>query len=174
MDRKTWMFMAAGAAALVVAGVMLAPKFLPKDEVVLNQALPPTMDADEADPQAAPEVVVDRAGSWRDGDAAHKASGTIELVHVDGSPYLRFTDFAMTSGPDVYLYLTPSADPQSKADVETNGVRIPVITEEDRDARLNERGTFFVAIDVPDLASFQGVAAWCDDFNVLFGNATLA
>ena len=57
--------------------------------------------------------------------------------------------------------------------MEGDGVRINVVTDEHKDARLNERGTFFVALDVPDLDRYQGVAAWCDDFNVLFGSASL-
>lgn len=164
MQRK-WILLGAGAL-LAIAIVMAAPKFLPKGEVDLDQARPDGSSAD-----ATLEVL--RGGDWIDGDSAHKASGRIDLVTVDGEPFLRFTDFAMTAGPDVYLYLTPSADPQSRADVEGDGVRIAVQTDEDRDARLNERGTFFVPVDAADLDRYRGVAAWCDDFNVLFGNAAL-
>lgn len=180
MDRKKGLLLA-GVAVLAIVVVMAAPKFLPKDEVVLNQEAPPSamaMDSDSMDAMdgddAKPSITVQRSGTWKDGDSRHAASGAIDLVDVDGKPYLRFTDFDMTSGPDVYLYLTQSAAPRTTSDVEGNGVRIPVVTDEDSDARLNERGTFFVALDVPNLDDYQGVAAWCDDFNVLFGSAALA
>ncbi|MGB1586062.1 MAG: DM13 domain-containing protein [Thermoplasmatota archaeon] len=164
MERK-WLWI--GIGALVVVGLVLAaPKFLPKGEVQLDQARPEGSADDAA-------IDVVRGGDWIDGDSAHKASGRIDIVTVDGDTFLRFTDFEMTAGPDVYLYLTPSADPQSTADVEGDGIRIAVKTDEDQDARLNERGTFFVPLDVPNLDAYGGVAAWCDDFNVLFGNAPL-
>ena len=170
MNKWIWI----GAAAVLAIGLVLAaPKFLPKDEVVLNQDAPPgSMDSMDGMDDGQPTITVERSGTWKDGDSRHAASGTIDLVDVDGKPYLRFTDFKMTSGPDVYLYLTESATPRSTSDVEGDGVRINVVTDEDKDARLNERGTFFVALDVPDLDRYQGVAAWCDDFNVLFGSAS--
>ncbi len=132
-----------------------------------------TVDLDEQAPNG--ETIVVRTGMWRDADAAHQASGTIELVTIDGVPYLEFTDFQMTSGPDVYLYLTASPDPRSTQDVEQDGIRVDAITRGDPDAHLNERGSFFVALDMDldALAAYEGVAAWCDDFNVLFGNASL-
>lgn len=155
-------------AAVVVIGILVAlPFVLPDQTVKLDEAVPPGA----ADAQT--EVL--RTGMWQDGDPGHKASGAIDLVRIGGAHYLRFTDFEMTAGPDVYLYLTQSATPKSTADVEGDGTRISVRTDADSSPRLNERGSFFVALDMTatELATYQGVAAWCDDFNVLFAGAAL-
>lgn len=179
MDRK---FLYAGiAVVLLIGGVIAAPYLLPKQEVHLDEAVPGAgmKDGDamgEGDAMAMesePTVETLRQAAWKDGDAAHKASGTVDLVTIDGVPYLHFQDFDLTSGPDVYLYLTKTADPQSTADVEGAGVRIDVVTEADSDARLNERGNFFVKLDMSleALAEYEAAVAWCDDFNVLFGSA---
>jgi hypothetical protein len=167
MQRK-WIL--AGIVAVIALGALIAaPKFLPKDAVVLDQDVPAGTDTSS-------DVVVHGSASWRDGDPGHRASGTIDIVTVDGTPFLRLSDFTLTSGPDVYLYLTAKADATSRQDVEGDGVRIPVVTHEDKDSRLNERGTFFVAtsLSLDELLSYSGAAAWCDDFNVLFANAAFS
>lgn len=188
MNRKKLALIAGIAVVLFIGAVVAAPFFLPKDTVRLDQDLPPshadTMqgaamagDAMQKKREATEPVLEEhRGGDWMDGDSTHKASGRIDLVTVDGLPYLRFSDFEMTAGPDVYLYLTWSASPSSAADVEGDGVRIDVATDEDRDARLNERGTFFVPLElsVDELDQYQSAVAWCDDFNVIFGTAALA
>ncbi len=170
MDIKMRLLIAGIAVALVA--IIAAPYFVPKDTVRLDQDMPP---GDGAGAHGS-DIETIRGGAWRDGDAAHQASGQIDLVTVDGVVYLRFSDFEMTAGPDVYLYLTKDAPARSTSQVEGDGIRVDVSTDADKDARLNERGTFFVPLEIPlaDLDQYQGVTAWCDDFNVVFGTAILA
>lgn len=158
MQRKHWAII----AIVVIVAAVAVRWLLPDDTVALDE-------------QAPDEAVVVRSGEWQDGDSVHAASGGIAIITIDGSPHLQFTDFEMTSGPDVYLYLTPSDTPRSTSDVEGDGLRIDVSTSGDPDAHLNERGSFLVPLDM-DLATldqYGAAAAWCDDFNVLFGSAAL-
>lgn len=114
-----------------------------------------------------------KAGAFEGADSAHHVSGTVQVLRVADAHYLRFQDYEQTQGPDVYIYLTPAADPDSTSEVEGQGLRVLVeggadggesTVEGDFDQRLPEGF---------DPTRYQGVAVWCDQFNVLFGSATL-
>lgn len=111
-------------------------------------------------------------GTWS-GKAGHAASGRVELLRVGEQHYLRFEDFEMTSGPMVYLYLTPSTDGDTKAEIDA-GVRILIDGGADG-GEATKRGTFNQLLPAGlDITQYHGVAAWCDDFSVPFGTAALA
>ena len=59
-----------------------------------------------------------KTGTFRDADAAHKGSGTARILKSEGgSTVLRLTEFAVTNGPDLDVWLVEAADPASSADV---------------------------------------------------------
>lgn len=157
-QRRKLAFAAAivGAAILVAAGAWywLAPK--------------PEVDRAEAEPAGAAL----KTGAFQDGDALHHASGTVRIVESDTGRVLRFDDYDATSGPAVYIYLTPTAHATTANEVEAQGVRIlaPSGTGE---ATL--RGDFNIALPADvDVSAYGGVAIWCERFDVLFGYAELA
>ncbi len=167
MHRKRVLGISIAAAVAVAAGVAFfaVPLFLPEKTTQLDQGLPPGMTYGAATEHA-------RGGTLR-GEDGHRASGTVQLLDVDGAWYLRFEDLDMTAGPDIYLYLIES-EGSSRNEIEA-GVRVPVVTEEDRSARINERGTFNVQLpDDVDPQQYNGISVWCDRFGVPFATAPLA
>jgi len=161
MRRRTWYLLGAAAALAVVAGAFALPYFLPEEGRTVREDAPIAVVGTEVLGQ----------GSFR-GEAGHHVSGTVKLLLVDGVAYLRFENYSQTQGPDVYVYLTPSAMPDTNEEVQA-GVRILLdggagAGESTQEGDFNQR-----LPDGLDLASFRGVAVWCDRFNVPFGYATL-
>ncbi len=167
MERKRIIGISIAAAAVVaiIAAVFVIPLFLPEKTTQLDEGLPPGMTD---------QMVAENAlGGVLRGEDGHRASGSVQLLDVDGAWYLRFEDLEMTAGPDIYLYLIESEG--SSRDKINNGERIPVVTEEDRTARINERGTFNVLLpDLIDPTEFGGISVWCDRFGVPFATSPLA
>lgn len=145
------------AGALVVLGGLGWYFFAPK----------PTQERADAAPQG--ELL--KMGQFENGETFHEASGTVSLLRVDGKLVLRFEDYAATSGPDVYVYLTPEPRPTTTAHIEGDGVKVRTPTAM---GQATWRGDF--NLDVPegvDAARYGGIAIWCDTYNVLFGFAEL-
>lgn len=118
-------------------------------------------------PNAATTAVV-RNGSFKDADAAHKGSGTAQLLRAqDGRHILRFTDFKSTNGPDLKVYLVEAADINSASDVTSSKwVSLGPLKGNigDQNYTLSEE---------LDPARFGSVVIWCEQFGVLFSSATL-
>src|SRR5207237_5521629 len=58
------------------------------------------------------------SGSFRAIDAIHKGHGSASLIRLDdGPPVLRFEDFQVTNGPDLYVYLSANSAPRSTAEL---------------------------------------------------------
>lgn len=108
-------------------------------------------------------------GTFRDADRAHKGTGTATiLARPDGSAVLRLTEFEVTNGPDLEVWLSANPDPQRSSDV--------------ADAEWLALGQLKGNIgdqnyDIPagtDLSLYQSVVIWCEQFGVLFSPAALA
>lgn len=159
----------------VLVFVSMPDRFLPEQTQNLSEDAPTAGEATGASmvgdaPMTGSTVVA--KGTWG-GKAGHSASGRIELLQVDDKFYLRFEDFEMTSGPMVYLYLTPAQDADTESEIDA-GVRILIDGGADG-GEATKRGTFNQLLPAGlDIANYHGVAAWCDDFNVPFGTAAIA
>lgn len=151
------------AAALLVVAVLAVVAdryFLPEGS--------DRVDEDLAEPEAA---TVLRSGTFQ-GDTGHHVSGTVELIELNGTHYLRFQDYEQTSGPDVYVYLTEQGDTDDADEVEA-GLR--VLIDGGRDGGESTKvGNFLQRLPSDfDPARYNGVTIWCDQFNVRFGYAEL-
>lgn len=107
-------------------------------------------------------------GQWTGADAAHQAQGKALLIRLpDGKRFLRFEQFRVTNGPDLYVYLSGHRAPRNRA-------------------QLHEGAAFEVGVlkgnignqnyELPaglDLATFKSVAIYCKRFSVMFGSAEL-
>lgn len=145
--------------ALGVGFVVVDTYFLPEDSTVVNEAPPAT---------GATEVT---AGTFS-GKAGHRVTGTVALERDEEGYFLRFEDYRQTQGPDVYVYLTPSEDPDTASEISA-GRKILIDGGADGGESTKE-GTFVQRLPADiDVERYNGVAIWCDQFSVPFGAAAL-
>ena len=105
-------------------------------------------------------------GQFAGADSAHSGGGKVLLIRLpDGKRFLRFEEFRVTNGPDLYVYLS--------------GHRVPRTS-----AQLHEGAAFEVGVlkgnigaqnyELPadlDLSKFKSVAIYCKRFSVMFASA---
>ena len=95
-------------------------------------------------------------------DEFHFARGTATLSEVaPGEWVVRFDDFAVRNGPDLFVYLSPDADGYVDGAIEV--------------ARLKaDKGSFNTAVPPgTDVSDVRSVLIWCKQFSHLFAVATL-
>jgi hypothetical protein len=98
--------------------------------------------------------------SWEGTDDFHFASGSASIVEVQPGRYqLRLEDFSIRNGPDLYVYLSPSADGWTEDSVELGLLKAT-------------DGAF--GYDIPagvDIEAFRSAIVWCKAFSHLFATA---
>jgi hypothetical protein len=113
-------------------------------------------------PEATGTPSVPYTGTFRDADDFHRASGTAQILRsANGTYYLRFEDFRVTNGPDLFVYLG-AADDVSQGFVDLGRLKGNVGAQN---------------YEIPaeaDLMRYRTVIIWCRAFSVPFGYATLA
>jgi hypothetical protein len=110
-------------------------------------------------PTAAPVV---RSGAFTGADDFHFGSGRATLTEAaEGSSTLRFDDFSVRNGPDLYVYLSPDPDGFAEGAIELGRLRAT-------------DGSFNTPIPPgTDLTGARSVVIWCREFAVLFAVAPL-
>jgi hypothetical protein len=95
-------------------------------------------------------------------DEFHFGRGTARLIETEPGRYvLRFEDFSVRNGPDLFVYLSP--DPAGYAD---DAVELGRLRATD--------GSFNTAVpDGIDVTTARSVVIWCREFAVLFAVAPL-
>lgn len=97
------------------------------------------------------------------------ASGSVSLVKLDNSTYeLRLdSNFSTTPGPDLFVYLSVSEDPQdARAITDNASFEAGKLGSPSGEQKLALPKNF-------DPKKFKSVAIWCKQFRVLFGAAAL-
>ena len=103
-------------------------------------------------------------GDLEGSDSFHTASGQVFLVRSpDGEVILRFQDFEVRNGPDLFIYLTPDPD----GDVHVDGA-INLSEIKGTSGSVN----YEVPADV-DVESFRSAVVYCRAFSVIFATAQL-
>jgi hypothetical protein len=123
-------------------------------------------EAPTASPTPAPTAfrpAVVAIGSFHGSDEFHFGKGTATIVETAPGRYrLRFADFSVRNGPDLYVYLSPSADGYADGSLELG--------------RLKATDGAF-GYDLPagtDPADFASAVVWCKQFSHLFATAPLS
>jgi hypothetical protein len=151
----------AAAGALVFVLVWFQPQKLFIDRAVEEDA--PTMAPSTAS-EAPTEPGVLAEGSFR--SLAHRASGQATVLNTGGQPVLRFEDFSVENGPDLFVYLsTGDADGPGRAlgnDFVDLGPLKGNIGDQNYDV---PEGT--------DLEKYKTAVIWCRRFTVAFAAAEL-
>jgi len=118
--------------------------------------------APSAPAASAPALIAPLAGTFTGADDFHFGSGTARLIEASpGAWIVRFEDFSVRNGPDLYVYLSP--DPAGYAD---GVVELGALKATD--------GTY--NMDVPagtDVSGVHSVVIWCKQFAVQFAVAPL-
>ena len=110
-----------------------------------------------------------KTGQFTDADRAHKGSGQAAFVRqADGTVELQLTEFEVTNGPDLKVYLSAHADPTSASDV--NGAEW--VSLGTLKGNVGDQ-SYTLPADL-DPAMFNSVVIWCEAFGVLFSPAALS
>jgi Electron transfer DM13 len=132
-------------------------------------AVPPASDrparpAPTVAPSAAPPLIA-RAGSFHGSDEFHFGRGTARLIEVSpGSFVVRLEDFAVRNGPDLYVYVSPSADGYARDAIELGRLK----------ADSGNQNYRVPAGALTDPTRAASVVIWCKQFSHLFATAPLA
>ena len=123
----------------------------------------PTPTPQPAPPPSPPAVLA--RGVFRDGDPGHNGSGIAKIIRTaDGALVLRFEDFSVTNGPDVFVIL--SVDPDGDRSSAGAGTNLGSL-------RATDGNINYPIPPGTDVAPFRSVIVYCRQFNVVMARATL-
>jgi hypothetical protein len=116
-----------------------------------------------AEPSAVPfEPSTVVRGRFRGADDFHYGSGIARILETaPGEFVLRLEDFSVRNGPDLYVYLSPSADGYASGAIELGRLKAT-------------DGSFNYPIPPgTDVSGLRSAVVWCKAFSVQFAHATL-
>lgn len=143
-----------GAVAGAALWYLFSPLFF--DQVV-NEELAQTASA-------APLA----AGQFSGADAVHQGSGMVRVItRTDGVTEVQLSDFEVTNGPDLEVWLSAASAPQSSADVS----RAAFLSLGALKGNIGDQAYTLPAGTV--LSDYGSVVIWCEQFGVLFASAPL-
>ena len=109
-----------------------------------------------------------RSGEFRDADSTHRGSGKAAILQgAAGTTLLRMTEFQVTNGPDLEVWLVKADDPKSSDDVKASEwISLGAL-------KGNIGDQTYVIPQGTKIEEFGSVVIWCEQFGVLFSPATL-
>lgn len=150
---------AALIAALAVAALALAVAWYLGSPLFIRTRL---------DDSAAVSGLPLARGAFSDRDAVHRGSGLATVLRDPaGTLLLQLSDFRVTNGPDLYVYLTPSAAPSSHDDVTRGALQLGPL-------KAPEGGFAYTLPPGADPAAYRAAVIYCLQFRTIFSVAPLA
>lgn len=146
------------APPVVAAEASPAPTPLPRAaSPAPSAAIDPTSPVTSSAP-----ALIERSGAFAGADEFHFGKGTARLIETAPGVFtLRLEDFAVRNGPDLFVYLSPSADGYADLAVELGRLKA-------------DRGNQNYEIPAgTDVSSARSVVIWCKQFAVQFATAPL-
>lgn len=120
--------------------------------------------------EAAPITVGDiplKTGSFVDADRTHKGKGTAQILQAPNGLVLSLTEFEVTNGPDLEVWLVKEPDPKTSADVKASQwLSLGQL-------KGNIGNQSYMIPDGTNIDEYGSVVIWCEQFGVLFSPATL-
>lgn len=150
------------AVGLPVGWVLGSPLFIRTEVAELSPlgAIQPSSAPNVSDPPAGARIVL--RGEFQGADEFHFGSGKALLVETaPGQSILRFEDFSVRNGPDLFVYLSSNPDGYAEDALELGPLKAS-------DGSFN--------YEVPagtDISRFRSALVWCRAFSVLFAAAPL-
>lgn len=110
-----------------------------------------------------------REGRFRDADLAHRGEGRAQILRSGaGTALVRLTEFTVTNGPDLKVWLVKADDPQSSGDVkQSEWVSLGPL-------KGNKGDQTYIIPSGTDVDAYGSVVIWCEQFGVLFSSAPLS
>lgn len=127
-----------------------------QDDVVVEAMIQPVADSSVGTVVETETVL---QGQFGEIDAVHKGSGMAKLIRQDGSAYVRFEDFKVTNGPDLYVYLSDAETPGQTLESLGNYVSLGKLK-----GNIGDQNYAIPA----DFTGAKTVVIWCQRFGVLF------
>lgn len=108
-----------------------------------------------------------RSGMFKDADSAHRGSGKAEILKAGDINILRLTEFKVTNGPDLEVWLVEKADIENSSDVKgSKWLSLGALKGNIGDQSYQvPAGT--------DISKYASAVIWCEQFGVLFASVTL-
>ena len=159
---------------LAIGGVILAVVVLLISLAVIGPAdfFLPEQSTQVDEPSIDGDAEVLKRGSFV-GTSGYDVSGTVLLMRDGEGLFLRFENYSQTQGPDVFVYVTPSPTPDTRAEI-TAGTKVPIAGGAD-DGESTKEGTFTQRLpDTVSVEDIDGVGIWCERFSTPFGYAELS
>ena len=114
-------------------------------------------------------LTVVRQGRFSDADRAHEGEGVAEiLLTADGTHLLRLSDFKVTNGPDLKVWLLTAEDPKASRDVRAS----EWLSLGPLKGNIGDQ-IYPIPADA-DIGRYRSVVIWCERFGVLFSPAPLS
>ena len=114
-------------------------------------------------------LTVVRQGRFSDADRAHKGQGLAEVLKTaDGTYLLRLSDFQVTNGPDLKVWLVTADNPTASRDVSA-GEWLSL-----GPLKGNIGDQIYPIPEDAEIDRYRSVVIWCERFSVLFSPAPLA
>jgi len=108
-----------------------------------------------------------KAGEFRDADSAHRGKGNAAVLEGGaGTQLLRFTEFEVTNGPDLEVWLVKASNPQSSGDV-TASEWLSL-----GQLKGNIGDQTYIIPEGTDVSQYGSAVIWCEQFGVLFSVAS--
>lgn len=128
----------------------------------VNESLPEVADTDAT--STAPKTLA--KGTFH--GVAHDAKGNAEIIELqDGKKILRFTDFEVSNGPDVVVYLSSVNDANDNDSIKNSDfVLLSQLKGNIGDQNYELPGDI-------DLSQYNSAVIWCRRFGVNFAVAPL-
>ena len=146
----------------IVGWYLFRPERLFIDTTV-NESLPEAND-NTATAAASPKTI--SKGTFH--GVAHDASGNAEIIELsDGKKILRFTDFKVSNGPDVVVYLSSVNDANDNDTIKNSDF----ILISELKGNVGDQN-YELSPDV-DLSKYNSAVIWCRRFGVNFAVAPL-
>jgi hypothetical protein len=110
-----------------------------------------------------PPLAAERTGTFTGADEFHFGRGKARLIETEPGVWIvRFEDFSVRNGPDLYVYLSPDPDGYKKGAVELGTLKAT-------------DGDFNTAVPAgTDVSGLRSVVIWCKQFAVQFAVAPLS
>jgi hypothetical protein len=127
---------------------------------------PASPAAPTATPTAAgPKVGVLAQGQFRDGEPGHNGKGVAKLLRdASGALVLRFENFSVTNGPDIFVILSTERDASNAA--ASAGLDLGRV-------RATDGNVNYAVPAGTDPSKYRSVIIWCRSFKVVFASASL-